>query len=135
MASKSSFGGQISAFERKALKRIDQVRRSSIVEMFGLVITATPVENGFLRGAWQTTINTPNLEAILRPDVTGSIAKAEILSNMGTLTDVVYFTNTMPYAYRIEYDSWSAQAKAGMLRSNLPRWNAIVAAKAKAFSE
>lgn len=130
---KKSFSDQVRAFEAKALVRIDQVRRASILELFSLVIDATPVDQGILRGAWQTTVNSPNLSSILRFDKVGSAAKAEVLKNMGGLKDVVFFTNTMPYAYRIEYDSWSEQAKGGMLRVNLPKWPQIVANKAKAF--
>lgn len=127
------FKKQLSDFQRKAMVQVDQVRRASILEMFSLVIDATPVDEGFLKGAWQTTVNSPFYGRVSDKDPSGAAAKVRILANMGKLTEVVWFTNTMPYAYRIEYESWSAQAPGGMVRSNIPRWKSIVAAKAKVF--
>lgn len=129
------FSGKVGKFRARALVKLDQVRRGSILELFSLVIDATPVDKGMLKGAWMPTVNTPFSGTISVSDKSGAIAKARILANMGELKDVVWFTNTMPYAYRIEYDGWSAQARGGMVRSNIIRWPQIVAAKAKAFSD
>lgn len=131
----SSFTGKIGKFKAKAIVKVDQVRQASILDLFSLVVDATPVDQGMLKGAWMPTVNTPFSGTVNVKDPSGSIAKARIRANMGELKDVVWFTNTMPYAYRIEYDGWSQQAPGGMVRSNIPRWPQIVAAKAKAFSD
>lgn len=131
----AGFKAKLSAFEKKAMVRLDQVRRASIVEFFSLVIDATPVDEGFLKGGWQVTLHAPSGQLLKRTDPAGISAKAQMMQHLGTVRDVVWMTNTMPYAYRIEFDGWSQQAPHGMVRSNLPRWKAIVQAKAKAFSD
>lgn len=129
----AQFGVALDAFQQKALRQVDQVRRASVLELFSLVIDGTPFDEGFLRGGWQTSVNSPATGSISRPDPTGAAAKLQILSNLGDLNSVVYFVNAMPYAYRIEFDGWSAQAKGGMVRPNVVKWKTIVANKAKEF--
>lgn len=128
------FQGQLDAFHAKAMKYVDQVRRASILELFRLVIMSTPVDTGRLRGNWQTTINAPAVAELDRLDPNGGIALAEVLANMGGLLDVVYFSNNLPYAERIEYDGYSAQAPEGMVRRHVAMWGRIVEAKARGLA-
>ncbi|ANT45259.1 tail component [Xanthomonas phage Xoo-sp2] len=130
----ASFQGQLRGFGIKTLDRIDKVRRASVLELFKLVIFATPVDTGRLRGNWQTTINSPASAAIGRDDPGGAAAMAEAVANLGSIVDVVWFTNNLPYAERIEYDGWSKQAPEGMVRKHVASWKRIVEAKARAFS-
>lgn len=127
------FEQQLKGFGVKTLKRVDQVRRASVLELFKLVIFATPVDTGRLRGNWQTTINSPNWAAIDRLDLGGGAAMSEAVATLGSLVDVVWFTNNLPYVERIEYDGWSKQAPEGMVRRHVASWKRIVAAKARAF--
>lgn len=129
----AKFKNQLKAFHEKSLKQLDQVRRASILELFTLIIDATPVDEGFLKGGWQASMDSPSGQVLARKDPTGAKAKGQVLMNLGKVDTVVWFVNTMPYAYRIEYDSWSAQARAGMVRPNITKWQAIVDAKAKEF--
>jgi hypothetical protein len=57
----------------------------------------------------------------------------EALANLGSMVDVVYMTNSLPYAEKIEYEGYSRQAPQGMLRANVAKWQRIVKAKAKAY--
>ncbi|UYA98770.1 hypothetical protein P9A53_gp26 [Xanthomonas phage vB_Xar_IVIA-DoCa6] len=127
------FQQQLRGFGIKTLDKVDKVRRASVLELFKLVIFSTPVDTGRLRGNWQTTINSPASAAIDRLDMGGGAAMAEAVANLGSLTDVIWFTNNLPYAERIEYDGWSKQAPEGMVRRHLASWKRIVAAKARAF--
>ena len=127
------FAAQVRGFGIKTMDRVDKVRRASVLELFKLVIYSTPVDTGRLRGNWQTTINTPKWGVIDRDDAGGAAALAEAMANLGSLVDVVWFTNNLPYAERIEYDGWSKQAPEGMVRRHLASWQRIVAAKAKAY--
>lgn len=121
-------------YKIKTLQSLEAIRRASILELFSLVVDATPVDKGRLRGNWQTTVNSPNYAIIDRFDAGGGLTKAEILANLGALGDVVYMTNNLPYAARIEYEGYSAQAKPGMMRVNAARWQEIVKAKAEAYA-
>ena len=44
------FESQLRGFGVKALDKVDKVRRASVLELFKLVIMATPVDTGRLRG-------------------------------------------------------------------------------------
>lgn len=129
----SRFESQLRGFGIKALDKADKVRRASVLELFKLVIMATPVDTGRLRGNWQTTINSPAGAAITRDDTSGAVALAEAMANLGSLADVVWFSNNLPYAERIEYEGWSRQAPEGMVRRHIAQWQRIVSAKAQAL--
>lgn len=128
------FEADLRKFGIKSMDKVDKVRRASVLELFKLVIFATPVDTGRLRGNWQTTINSPAGAALDRTDPGGGAAMAEAVANLGSLTDVVWFTNNLPYAERIEYDGWSRQAPEGMVRKHVAMWRRIVEAKARAFA-
>jgi hypothetical protein len=127
------FESQLRGFGIHALDKVDKVRRASVLELFKLVVMATPVDTGRLRGNWQTTINSPAGAATTRDDPSGAAALAEAMANLGSLADVVWFTNNLPYAERIEYEGWSRQAPEGMVRRHLAQWQRIVSAKAAAL--
>lgn len=128
------FQDQLRGFGTKSLDKIDKVRRASVLELFKLVIYSTPVDSGRLRGNWQTTINSPARAERDRLDPGGSAALAEAVANLGSLVDVIWFVNNLPYAERIEYDGWSThKAPDGMVRKHLASWQRIVAAKARAL--
>lgn len=127
------FESQLRGFGVKALDKVDKVRRASVLELFKLVIMATPVDTGRLRGNWQTTINSPAGAVTTRDDPSGAAALAEAMANLGSLADVVWFTNNLPYAERIEYEGWSRQAPEGMVRRHIAQWQRIVSAKAQAL--
>jgi hypothetical protein len=128
-----SFTAAVQAWGVDALIRVDKVRRASALELISLVITATPVDTGMLRGNWQTKLNAPVTSHIVRLDKGGNAAIAEALANLGSMVDVVYMTNSLPYAEKIEYEGYSRQAPQGMLRANVAKWQRIVKAKAKAY--
>lgn len=127
------FESQLRGFGIHALDKVDKVRRASVLELFKLVIMATPVDTGRLRGNWQTTINSPAGAATTRDDPNGAAALAEAMANLGSLADVVWFTNNLPYAERIEYEGWSRQAPEGMVRRHIAQWQRIVSTKAQAL--
>lgn len=127
------FEAQLRGFGIRAMEKVDRVRRASVLELFKLVIYSTPVDTGRLRGNWQTTINAVAQSQLDRVDPNGGLALAEVMANMGGLLDVVWFSNNLPYAERIEYDGWSYKEPEGMVRKHLAQWQRIVAAKARAL--
>lgn len=126
------FEQQLRQFGVQAAEKVDRIRRASALELFKLVIYATPVDTGRLRGNWQTTVGSPAAAELARIDPSGSAAMAEAMTNLGGLLDVVWFVNNLPYAEAIEYGH-SMQAPEGMVRRHVAKWPRIVAAKAKAL--
>jgi hypothetical protein len=90
------------------------------------------VDTGRLRGNWQTAVNQTPFSVVDRFDPGGEFVISEIRANLGNLNDIVIFANNLPYAERIEYDGWSAQAPEGMVRSNVADWRRIVEQQARA---
>lgn len=45
--------------------------------------------------------------------------------------NTINIENSTPYAYRVEYGSWSTQAPAGMMRISLLEWPTILAQSSK----
>jgi hypothetical protein len=129
----SIFSVQLTGFGVHALDKIDRIKRASCLELFQLVILATPVDTGRARGNWQTTINTPVTGVTARESTSGAESIADAAANLGSLLDVVWFTNNLHYIEGLEMGTGSAQAPEGMLRVNAIKWQQIVAAKAAAL--
>lgn len=129
----TTFTAAVQAWGHDAIVKIDRVRRASALEVFSLIIMGSPVDTGRLRGNWQTTINSPAVRTTERLDPNGSLALAEALANLGSMVDVVYMVNSLPYVEQIEYEGWSRQAPEGMVRIAIARWQEIVEKKARAF--
>lgn len=125
-----SFGSDMGKFCREAIVKTDEQRRTITLSTLNGIINDTPVLNGFLRGAWQTTETTPATSVISRPDKAGGAPRSEMLNVLvGTKGRdcVLYFVNNMPYAYEIEFEGKSRKAPDGMVRKNIARVNSIVA--------
>lgn len=124
-------------------KRAQTMVRGTIIGCASRIIKRTPVGNpdiwlgalfdiktrknirapkgyvgGSLRGNWQPSIGQPVTTETNRIDKSGAAVTADVFReakrlNMGA---IFYMTNNLPYAARVEFDAWSTQAKAGMMR-------------------
>lgn len=124
------FGDDIAKFNSKAMAKADEERRSITITLFNGIISDTPVDTGILRGNWQITENQPATSTLNRTDKNNTVAQGDVLSFMvGSKgrDSVVYMTNNLPYAHRIEFDGYSQKAPQGMVRRNIARVNSIVA--------
>lgn len=127
-----TFAADIARFNKKTEASIDKTVRAGTFALFRGVIRSTPVEEGELKGAWQTTQREPAVSDVLRFDESGSRAIAEAAANIGGWGSVTYLTNLKPYAHRIEFDRWSKiKAPAGMVRINFARVQQLFAAQAR----
>lgn len=83
---------------------------------------------GRFRGNWQTSVGQAVTFSVDRIDPTGAQASAEVVATVpATAGNVVYLTNNLIYGPRLEYEGWSKQAPAGMVRVNMARIGAIMA--------
>jgi hypothetical protein len=99
-------------------KRAEKMVRGTVIGCASRIIKRTPVDEGTLRGNWQPSIGQPVNTTITRTDKAGEAVSADIARegqrlNIGA---VFYMTNNLPYAARVEFDAWSQQAPAGMMR-------------------
>ena len=125
------------------MKRMEQIRRGTILQLFKDVSRDTPVAKGLLRGNWQTAIGQPKNSIIERKDKAGTQVEAEISGNLGEYGDTIHLTNNLPYAKVAEYGEWngptalvtakgfSRKASKGMMRKNAIRFNKLLAKRVK----
>ena len=91
-----SFQADIAKFAEKAGESLDKTVRMVTVELFSSVIKSTPVEEGRLRGNWQTTSDAAaSGEVGLRSEAE---TISELKDNCGGAGSVTYMTNNLPYA-------------------------------------
>lgn len=113
---------------RKANASVDRVGRQATFQLFNAVQLRSPVDTGRFRGNWQVTSGAPAPGVRNTTDPTGAIASTEAAKALSIpVGGVVYFTNNLPYARRLEY-GYSRQAPAGMVRLSVREFDAAVKA-------
>lgn len=132
-----SFSSDVKRFESTAKGKIDLTARKVALDLFRKVVMMTPVGNptlwkspppkkyvgGRARGNWQANIG-PQSTAVATEnrDKKGTTTVNGILNAMASWkpsdgdAGVIWIGNALPYIIRLEYDSWSTQAPAGMVR-------------------
>ena len=122
----NKFAVDVSKWANKTSDGIENIRKAIIFELFSSVIMDTPVDTGRLRGNWVLSSGLPYSGTVSLDDPSGGRVMLELKTfvDSGVLkTDqVIYMSNNLPYAYRIEYDGWShTKAPQGMVRKNFIR--------------
>ena len=120
----------LSVLAERAKKDMHTVARMAMMEVMGRIVQLSPVGNtdrwkrpvkgyvgGRFKNNWYASINVESTATSERIDASGS-ASLEQVKLAGTLPlgGVIYFTNSLPYAYRLEFEGWSKAAPAGMIR-------------------
>ena len=124
-----SFAESVRGHAAKAKANLEQVHKKVALEIFSRVILRTPVDTGRLRGNWQAGVGVFVPGTVDATDTSGSATIAAVTAVVtgapphASLT----LTNNLPYARRIEYDSWSRQAPAGMARVSVAEFDGVVA--------
>lgn len=128
-----SFGADVAKFNTKVKKRFIVLKQRSALALFTNIIMSTPVLTGALRNNWAFNMGSPSDAVLLGTDKSGATAISRSVSGLQTvdLFTTFYFTNNLLYVIPIEYDDWSAQARGGVVRPNVLRWDAIVQSVAK----
>jgi hypothetical protein len=110
-------------------KRHDDLKRVVGIKLFSAVILDTPVDTGRLRGNWQASVNEPDRTSTSAPDKGGVQAVSKVVSTALGLSgeETFILSNSLPYAYRIEYQGWShTKAPEGMVNRNVIRFQKIL---------
>lgn len=124
------FSKQIEAIVERTKIKMDLVVRKFCFEMFSDIMMASPVDTGAFRGNWMLSVGAPNISTNADSKLSSdNSALAAINASMATsinkdaLGKTIYFTNSMPYAYRLEH-GWSKQAPAGMVNVTILAYKA-----------
>lgn len=120
-----SFAVDVSKWADKVKGEIEELRKAVILELFSSVILDTPVLTGRLRGNWIISSGAPDTKTVSVTDPNGATTIRNVEGFVAGLKQEqsrVFLTNSLPYAYRIEYDGWShTKAPEGMVRKNFIR--------------
>jgi hypothetical protein len=110
----SKWSVDLSVLAERASVKVDTKVRQFTVELFTLVVSASPVDTGRFRANWHVEFGSP-IYSVTK--MTGeAIARREVSKVSSYPTgSKVYLTNNLPYAGRLEH-GWSAQAPTGMIR-------------------
>lgn len=109
------FSTSLSDVTAKVKSNVDTVVRVATLALFRAVVLKSPVDTGQFRANWNVSYGAQNLTTSESTD--DSRINAEI-SGLSTspVGGIVYLSNGLPYARRLEYEGWSKQAPAGMIR-------------------
>ena len=133
-----SFGDDIRAFAAKTNLSMDLVVRKVTIDLSNSVIRLSPVDTGRFRGNWMLGIGEPNTLVIDAVDKDGSksVARIRRLSDLVYAGGVVYITNSLPYARRLEY-GWSQQAPSppGIVRLTVQRYTEYIENAVRSLSK
>jgi hypothetical protein len=133
----SSFSLDVSKWVDKAKGRADVVVRRVTFDMGAQIVNKSPVDTGRFRGNWfmgvdvRPTVSTADMDK----DGSKTVARMQSLSPQIFAGKVVYVTNNLPYAMRLE-TGYSKQAPVGMVRVTVENYPGVVEqAVAEAKSE
>lgn len=108
----------------KAKADIETVARRATFQVFQSVILASPVDTGRFRANWNISYQQP--DATTTGSTTGSRGLQQAQQALRLpVGGVVYLTNGLPYARRLEY-GYSKQAPSGMVRISAMRFSQMV---------
>lgn len=112
--------------ERKS--DMEKIVRASSFQLGANVIVMSPVDEGRFRNNWNSSINSidDSTDRGLQESGTGSIGQLESKVSSVDIGATFNFSNSLPYANRIEYDGHSKQAPDGVVRVAILQWDNIV---------
>ncbi|MDN8612796.1 HK97 gp10 family phage protein [Variovorax ginsengisoli] len=121
----SGFGDQIRGFTKKTNDNIDKTVQYSIILAAQGVILKSPVDTGRFRANWQFGIDVQNTTTTETTDKSGRQTLGGIMAQVranvvgDAARGVFWISNSLPYGHRLEFEGWSKQAPAGMVRITL----------------
>lgn len=113
-----SFTLHLKKITDKAGANADLVVRKVAIDILSSVVNKSPVDTGRFRGNWQLSIGNVDSTINSADDKTGAGAIAKGSAELAGFKSgkTIFISNSLPYAHRLEYDSWSRQAPQGMVR-------------------
>ena len=120
----SSWSVPLDRLTQRLQGQCEDVARKATYDLFRAVVLKSPVDTGRFRSNWNVTASAPNFtySETVKPSRSDSETSKALTLPVG---GVVYLTNGLPYANRLEY-GYSNQAPAGMIRTSVAEFNRFV---------
>jgi hypothetical protein len=115
-----SFSIPIDKLAAKSKAKLETVARRATLQVFTEVVQASPVDTGRFRANWNGSSGSPDYTTTASTNQGRGLQEASkaLTANLASL---MYLTNALPYARRLEY-GWSQQAPSGMVRISAMRF-------------
>ncbi|MGP9819188.1 HK97 gp10 family phage protein [Salinarimonas sp. NSM] len=128
-----SFNAQVGAWVLQTRARMEAVQKESAKRVFNLAREGTPVDTGFLRASFVTSLSAPITDIRFRPPGDGSY-QASDTSIAATIAGAqigvpIYGVFTANYAVFVEYGA-RGRPGVGFVRLAAQQWQSIVEAVA-----
>lgn len=118
----STFALDVSSFVERAKVAPSIVVRKLTTDILSSVVRRTPVDTGRARANWNVSLNRVDASvSVTTTDASGrqTIHVGNAAISKWDIGDSIFIANSLPYIRRLEYDGWSKQAPAGMVRITL----------------
>lgn len=103
--------------------KLDTVARKVTLDLFTSVVQKSPVDTGRFKANWNVG-TTPNVSFTASTNASRGLSEAQKAIGIPA-GGVVYLSNGLPYARRLEY-GYSRQAPAGMVRLSVREFRQFV---------
>lgn len=146
-----TFAIDISNWIRKAGGNARKVTAKVMLDLTTAIVERTPVGDpltwsqpapagyagGRARGSWMYGFNAAPGVDPGTIDASGTAAIGRVVAGVGDEAEpgLHYITSVVPYMRRLEYDGWSQQAPAGMVRITIQEFKEFVARAAREVNQ
>ena len=126
----------LARFAAKTRADLDTAHREVVTQVINSIVTGSAVGNpdlwkhpvagytgGRFRANWVPGVNVVNTTTTENTDAGGEATIAALIAAIPKPGGVFYITNSLPYARRLEYEGWSKQMPAGVVRVTAMRFN------------
>jgi len=119
----NKFRADIARHIAKSKNALDDYAKAVIVEIDKRLVSKSPVDTGRFRGNW--IVGNGAVNTLTKETFTAANNKPEI-NSLNINGQTIFITNSLPYAYRLEYEGWSKQSPNGMTRTTLAELNTVL---------
>ena len=126
----SSFNSAFSKLIKASEKKVEEVVKDVAVDLVVNLTLRSPVDTGRFRKNWNVAINEINYQTDFEVQ-NNAVQRSVKVVEKYRLGDTINITNSLPYAARLEYESWSKQAPDGMVRLTLIDYPKIMRRRAQ----
>ena len=127
-----NFGKDLGRFQVDAIGATEKTVRGTAIALWKAVILDSPVDSGRFRGNWFASSTTPETKVTTNIDKAGAVSVSRATTEVLTASDWenMWLANNLPYSERLEF-GWSNQAPSGVVRTNVIRFQGILAEEAR----
>lgn len=130
----SSFAADLRKFAEATNRTMTDTLQGTVLELATRMTIRSPVDTGRFRGNWQigdggpdTRTDSPfDKQPLGSPPAAATFTRWQDQMEGVLPGTVIYITNSLPYARRLEYEGWSQQAPSGMVRVTLTEYAGII---------